>query len=478
MATTKILIGLLILSVFFQGCVQNFEEETTTVPSVPSIETTMQPGEAAQDGDVICLSYAGSFENGTLFDTNIESEAKNAGIHRVGRAYEPFCFRIGSKMVIDGFDEGVNGMSVGETKTITVPPEKGYPYGDYAGKTLIFKATLLEIKEVTPITITILNDKRCEECDTSGLIRQLETIFPVIVTKDLDYGTEEGKSMYQDLGLKYLPAVLFDESITSEDGYEGLQGYLEKVGSYYSLSIGASFDPAAEICDNGIDDNGNGLVDCDDGSCKKEFACMSKKAKPEVELFVMSHCPYGTQIEKGILPVVELLKDKIDFTVKFCSYAMHDKKELDEQTLQYCIQSDSKDKYLEYLSCFLEDGDTDRCLKEVGIGQKKLNSCIKETDEKFKITENYEDKSTWMGRFPTLDIHKEDNERYSIRGSPAFVVNGVVASTGRDPASLLKTICVGFEDKPEECSEKLSTEAPSPGFGFSGGGGGSSGECS
>ena len=34
-----------------------------------------------------------------------------------------------------------------------------------------------------------------------------------------------------------------------------------------------------------------------------------KTGTPEVQLFVMSHCPYGTQIEKGIIPVVELLGD-------------------------------------------------------------------------------------------------------------------------------------------------------------------------
>ncbi|NTW30777.1 MAG: hypothetical protein HGA33_05845, partial [Candidatus Moranbacteria bacterium] len=48
-----------------------------------------------------------------------------------------------------------------------------------------------------------------------------------------------------------------------------------------------------------------------------------KTAKPVVKLFVMSYCPYGTQIEKGILPVLETLGDKIDFTLEFVSYAMH-----------------------------------------------------------------------------------------------------------------------------------------------------------
>ena len=71
-----------------------------------------------------------------------------------------------------------------------------------------------------------------------------------------------------------------------------------------------------------------------------------KADKPKVELFVMSHCPYGTQAEKGMIPVVELLKDKISFEVKFVDYAMHGKKELDEQLRQYCIQKEQKAKFL------------------------------------------------------------------------------------------------------------------------------------
>ena len=41
-----------------------------------------------------------------------------------------------------------------------------------------------------------------------------------------------------------------------------------------------------------------------------------KSDKPLVELFVMAYCPYGTQAEKGLIPVIELLGDKIDASIK------------------------------------------------------------------------------------------------------------------------------------------------------------------
>ncbi len=352
-----------------------------------------------------------------------------------------------------------------------------------------------------PLNAIVLNDKRCLECVTvvQSLLTQLETLFPEMNVEELDYGSNEGKDLYNTLSLKYLPALLFDDSVKDSANYNQVGPYMEKKGDYISLRIGANFDPTAEICDNGIDDTGNGKVDCEDESCKNHPACMEtvcndgkddegdglidcddpdcehswvcmpKKEKPEVELFVMSHCPYGTQMEKGILPVAELLGDKIDFTVKFCSYAMHDKTELDEQLNQYCVQKEFSDKYLEYLRCFLKEGKSDECITEVGIDKEKLGSCIQQADSAYKITENYNDKSTWLnGRFPIFDIHKKENEKYGITGSPGLVINGVVASVGRDPASLLDAICLGFKEKPDECNEKLSSSTPNPGFGFSG----------
>ncbi|RLI90656.1 MAG: hypothetical protein DRO94_04825 [Candidatus Altiarchaeales archaeon] len=335
-------------------------------------------------------------------------------------------------------------------------------------------------KEET-LNVIILNDKRCSECVNliKRLIPQLRDLFPRMNVKEIDYSSDEGKDLYNTLNLKYLPAILFEESVKEYANYNSIQRYLEKRGNYLSLRIGANFDPTAEICDNGIDDNGNGLIDCNDSDCEHMWVCMPKLEKPRVELFVMAFCPYGIQMEKGILPVVNLLEDKIDFEVKFCSYAMHGKKELDEQLNQYCIQRDFKDKYIPYLTCFLKEGDTNQCLTEIGINQEELNECIQQVDTKYKVTEKYNDKSTWLnGRFPVFDVYKEDNDKYKVTGSPTLVINGVVARTRRDPASLLHAICLGFKDKPEECNENLSSVTPSPGFGFSGSGSGSSGSCS
>jgi hypothetical protein len=168
-----------------------------------------------------------------------------------------------------------------------------------------------------------------------------------------------------------------------------------------------------------------------------------------------------------MLPVLETLGNKIDFKLKFCDYAMHEKKELDENLIQYCIQKEEPTKLSAYLTCFLEDGKSDECLKTAKVSATKLKACVKATDTKYKVTSNYEKKVGWQGNFPGFDVNKEDNAKYGVQGSPTLIINGENISSGRDASSLLKTICSAFTTQPAECSKQLSAEAPAPGFGFS-----------
>ncbi|MCK5332679.1 hypothetical protein KAJ41_02335 [Candidatus Parcubacteria bacterium] len=204
---------------------------------------------------------------------------------------------------------------------------------------------------------------------------------------------------------------------------------------------------------------------------------LPKNEKPKVELFVMSHCPFGTQIEKGILPVVKTLGDKIDFEIKFVDYAMHAEEEINEQLQQHCIKSQEKEKFVPYLECFLEKGDSVGCLARAKIDASKLDSCIIATDKEYKIMENFKDKSTYKGQYPTFNIYREDNLKYGVGGSPTLIINGVTANSSRDSKSLLSVICSTFENAPEECNTELSSDQPAPGFGSATTTGGSEASC-
>ena len=67
---------------------------------------------AAQAGDTVKIHYKGTLDDGSVFDS---SEGR-----------EPLGFRLGTGQVIQGFDDAVRGMNVGERKTVRIAPGEAY----------------------------------------------------------------------------------------------------------------------------------------------------------------------------------------------------------------------------------------------------------------------------------------------------------------------------------------------------------------
>jgi len=226
-------------------------------------------------------------------------------------------------------------------------------------------------------------------------------------------------------------------------------------GSYYELMI--TYDGNQIPVQVTLDGNYlmTGLVPIGDGAtapsqpnAPSQPQDIPKSDKPVVELFVMTHCPYGTQAEKGYLPTILALDDKIDASVKFVHYFLHDP-EYTETPVQICIREEQGEKFNTYLKEFLVAGDSSAALEKAGVDETMLNDCV----------ENRYD-----------DYYAEDSELsegYGVRGSPTLVVNGVIAQSGRSSDAYLKTICSAFNNAPSECETlELDSASPSPGFGY------------
>lgn len=186
-----------------------------------------------------------------------------------------------------------------------------------------------------------------------------------------------------------------------------------------------------------------------------------KTDKPKVELFVMSHCPYGVKAQEILVPVMKLLGESAEIKTRFVSYAMHGKIEIDDNNIEYCIQKDQESKYAAYLACFVKSQKSDECIKSVGIDADNLNSCINSIDEQYNITVLYNDQSTWLsGRYPQYPVDKELNQQYDVQGSETLVVNGVHVSPAEyrwDSDKLKAIVCSAFNTAPKECSQTLSS---------------------
>lgn len=66
----------------------------------------------AKAGDTVQVHYTGTLGDGTIFDSS------------AGR--DPLEFRLGSGQVIPGFDNGIEGMNIGDKKTINIPSDDAY----------------------------------------------------------------------------------------------------------------------------------------------------------------------------------------------------------------------------------------------------------------------------------------------------------------------------------------------------------------
>jgi len=74
-------------------------------------------------GDSVIVNYTGKLEDGTIFDSSLTE----------GR--EPLTAKLGEGKLINGFENGLIGMSVGESKSIEINPEEGY--GQYNDSLII-----------------------------------------------------------------------------------------------------------------------------------------------------------------------------------------------------------------------------------------------------------------------------------------------------------------------------------------------------
>lgn len=102
-------------------------------------------GYSVRLGDAVTVDYIGMFEDGTVFDTSLQSVAENNTLYPKSLSftsktdYSPLNFTVGQGQMISGFDNGVIGMALNQTKTITVTPELGY---GYSNESLIFTRNL------------------------------------------------------------------------------------------------------------------------------------------------------------------------------------------------------------------------------------------------------------------------------------------------------------------------------------------------
>lgn len=123
----------------------------TTPSGLNYIITTPTLKRKPLNGDTVYVNYVGHTLEGKVFDSSIESVAKEAGLNQPGRAYEPISVVLGEHRVITGWEEGLLLLNEGSKATFVIP--SALAYGDRAAgpdikpySTLVFDLELVKVK--------------------------------------------------------------------------------------------------------------------------------------------------------------------------------------------------------------------------------------------------------------------------------------------------------------------------------------------
>ena len=117
---------------------------TTTASGLQFDDTVPGTGAEARAGQPVTVHYTGWLHDASAADLRGQKfdSSKDRG--------DPFRFQLGAGQVIRGWDDGVQGMKVGGTRVLVIPPELGYGPRGAGGvippnATLVFEVDLLAV---------------------------------------------------------------------------------------------------------------------------------------------------------------------------------------------------------------------------------------------------------------------------------------------------------------------------------------------
>ncbi len=191
-----------------------------------------------------------------------------------------------------------------------------------------------------------------------------------------------------------------------------------------------------------------------------------KSARPVADLYVMSFCPYGTQAEAVMKPVVDLLGKKADIRIRYITQvtgttpssveSLHGAPEAVEDLRQACVNKYYPDKFWPYLDAFNAACYPDwqnasalaACQKSVtaslGMDAATIDTC-----------------ATGAEGIGLLKTDEAASNRDEAAASPTLVINGVTYAGSRTPEAYKQAICNSFDSAPAECSTVLASTSAS-----------------
>jgi predicted DsbA family dithiol-disulfide isomerase len=163
----------------------------------------------------------------------------------------------------------------------------------------------------------------------------------------------------------------------------------------------------------------------------------------DMTFHVMSQCPYGTQVEDAIAPVLEELGDNINFRLEYIGAetadgfsSLHGQPEVEGDIIQLCVQDLYPEELMTFVVCQNKNpsdlkGSVGKCAEEASINAEKINECAEGEKGKELMSESI-----------------KKSQEAQAQGSPTIYINNVLYSGARDSDSFKRSVCSALEGHP------------------------------
>ncbi|MFO0613219.1 MAG: hypothetical protein U0414_11545 [Polyangiaceae bacterium] len=281
-------------------------------------------------------------------------------------------------------------------------------------------------RSIPPLDVTILSDARCPDCAPEILKGSLEGRLDAPTIRMLDVASPEGATLYAQLGVADVPAVIVDAN--ADLGIDAPAfATANRVGNYRFYST-SDWNPRC-----------NAPGGCELSECARRLACRVEEPLT-IDLFMMGLCPFAA---KGVLALGELVDElgthgvtpnvRVHFigsgTAATTFTSLHGPREVDEDLRDVCLFDRYPDsgKFLPYLRCRAKDltQEWKRCTgAATGIDAAVIDACATSAEGKRLLERSF-----------------ADSAAEGIEASPSWIANGKYAFRGTKIGDIKPAFC-------------------------------------
>ncbi|MBN1274896.1 DsbA family protein [Candidatus Woesearchaeota archaeon] len=326
-----------------------------------------------------------------------------------------------------------------------------------------------------PMTVTVVTDASCPDCDTSGIKSTTTNYFPGTTYKDVDVSSTEGKELVAAYDLSFLPAYLFPEDVAQTSGWSDLSDFFEKTQDGYRLkdtAVGAQWPLGEDEQEAYLQAYEEMLAKLETYGVDNLKVLGATGEKPRLDYFVMSFCPYGNPADEAAAKIYGLLGDAVEIVPHYIidlrdgeMSSLHGEGEGNQGVRELCaLEEYGYDVFFDFVLKTNEQcnsGNVESCWEgaaaDAGLTDDQVAGIASCFDDRWQdITA---DESATNAALKTINS-RDPSKLTTPTASPTFLIDGETYRGSRDAESIKQALCAGFSaaDRPDACGTALTGE--------------------